>query len=99
MGTSILGVYHTHRANKRNTASSHSSTSRSSRRSSAGTTFTSGSTNELRRDFYRVEELAKKKGVSMAQISMAWILGKPGVTAPIVGTTSLKNLEDILGKS
>ena len=35
----------------------------------------------------------------MAQISMAWILGKPGVTAPIVGTTSLKNLEDILGES
>ncbi|CDO77778.1 hypothetical protein BN946_scf185041.g10 [Trametes cinnabarina] len=45
----------------------------------------------------RVEELSKKKGVSMAQISIAWILSKPGVTAPIIGTTSLKNLEDILG--
>ncbi|KAH9848625.1 Aldo/keto reductase [Lenzites betulinus] len=45
----------------------------------------------------RVEELAKKKGVSMAQISTAWVLAKPGVTAPIIGTTSLKNLEDILG--
>ncbi|CDO77776.1 hypothetical protein BN946_scf185041.g8 [Trametes cinnabarina] len=45
----------------------------------------------------RVEELAKKKGVSMAQIATAWILSKPGVTAPIIGTTSLKNLEDILG--
>ncbi|KAI1787698.1 Aldo/keto reductase [Ganoderma leucocontextum] len=44
-----------------------------------------------------VEELAKKKGVSMAQISMAWILSKPHVAAPIVGTTSLANLEDILG--
>lgn len=33
----------------------------------------------------------------MAQISLAWILSKPGVTAPIVGTTSLANLEDILG--
>ncbi|KAI0760985.1 NADP-dependent oxidoreductase domain-containing protein [Trametes elegans] len=44
----------------------------------------------------RVEELAKKKGVSMAQIATAWILAKPGVTAPIIGTTSLKNLEDIL---
>ena len=33
----------------------------------------------------------------MAQISMAWIMAKPGVTAPIVGTTSLSNLEDILG--
>ncbi|KAI0648554.1 aryl-alcohol dehydrogenase [Trametes meyenii] len=45
----------------------------------------------------RVEELAEKKGVSMAQISVAWILSKDGVTAPIVGTTSLKNLKDILG--
>ena len=35
----------------------------------------------------------------MAQISTAWVLSKPGVTAPIIGTTSLKNLEDILGKS
>ena len=33
----------------------------------------------------------------MAQISMAWVLSKPGVTAPIVGTTSLANLEDLLG--
>jgi len=45
----------------------------------------------------RVEELAQKKGVSMAQISIAWSLHKDGVTAPIVGTTSLKNLEDIIG--
>ncbi|KAI0328025.1 oxidoreductase [Cubamyces sp. BRFM 1775] len=45
----------------------------------------------------RVEELAKQKGVSMAQISLAWIMAKPGVTAPIIGTTSLSNLEDILG--
>ncbi|KAH9890411.1 Aldo/keto reductase [Cubamyces lactineus] len=45
----------------------------------------------------RVEELAKKKNASMAQIATAWILAKPGVTAPIIGTTSLKNLEDILG--
>ncbi|KAI0365125.1 oxidoreductase [Pilatotrama ljubarskyi] len=45
----------------------------------------------------RVEELAKKKGVSMAQLSLAWIMSKPGVTAPIIGTTSLSNLEDILG--
>ncbi|TFK49945.1 aryl-alcohol dehydrogenase [Heliocybe sulcata] len=45
----------------------------------------------------RVEELAKKKSVSMAQISVAWIMAKDGVTAPIVGTTSLKNLEDIIG--
>ena len=33
----------------------------------------------------------------MAQIAMAWIMAKPGVTAPIIGTTSMANLEDILG--
>jgi len=41
----------------------------------------------------RVEEVAKKKGVPMAQIAIAWILAK-GVAAPIIGTTSLKNLEE-----
>lgn len=46
----------------------------------------------------RVEEIAKKKGASMAQIALAWIMQKDGVTAPIVGTTSLENLNDLLGK-
>ncbi|EIW61081.1 Aldo/keto reductase [Trametes versicolor FP-101664 SS1] len=45
----------------------------------------------------RVEELAKKKSVSMAQVSIAWMLSKDGVSAPIVGSTNLKNLEDIIG--
>jgi len=44
----------------------------------------------------RVEEIAKKRGISMAQVSISWILSKDGVSAPIVGTTSLKNLEDII---
>ncbi|ELU40706.1 aryl-alcohol dehydrogenase [Rhizoctonia solani AG-1 IA] len=43
-------------------------------------------------------ELAESKGVSMAQISVAWALSKDPVAAPIVGTTSLKNLEDIIGQ-
>lgn len=34
----------------------------------------------------------------MAQISLAWIISKPGVSAPIIGTTNLSNLEDILGQ-
>ncbi|OJT13665.1 Versiconal hemiacetal acetate reductase [Trametes pubescens] len=43
-----------------------------------------------------VEEIAKKRGISMAQVAIAWVLSKPGVSAPIVGLTSLANLEDIL---
>ncbi|KAF9793045.1 Aldo/keto reductase [Thelephora terrestris] len=42
----------------------------------------------------RVEELAKKKGVKMAQIATAWSLKR--VTAPIVGTTKLRNLIEII---
>ncbi|KAI0806712.1 aryl-alcohol dehydrogenase [Fomes fomentarius] len=45
----------------------------------------------------RVEELAKRKGVNMAQVALAWVLSKPHVTAPIIGTTSLSHLENILG--
>ena len=33
----------------------------------------------------------------MVQVSLAWMLSKPGVSAPIVGSTSLTNLEDLLG--
>lgn len=46
----------------------------------------------------RVEEIAKKKGHSMAQIACAWVLAKDPVAAPIVGTTNLKNLQELVGK-
>jgi hypothetical protein len=42
----------------------------------------------------RVEELAADRGVSMAQIALAWLLHKEWVTAPIVGTSSVEHLED-----
>ncbi|KAI0093914.1 aryl-alcohol dehydrogenase [Irpex rosettiformis] len=44
----------------------------------------------------RVEEVASKRGVSTAQVATAWVLSKPGVSAPIVGTTNLEHLKDIL---
>jgi aryl-alcohol dehydrogenase-like predicted oxidoreductase len=44
----------------------------------------------------KVEEIAKARGVSMAQIATAWILSKDPVAAPIIGTTSLANLQDII---
>lgn len=47
--------------------------------------------------FHRVEALATAKGVSMAQISVAWMLSKDEVAAPIVGVTNLNNLEDLVG--
>ncbi|KAI0304260.1 Aldo/keto reductase [Multifurca ochricompacta] len=45
----------------------------------------------------RVEEIAKKHGASMAQISLAWSLTKDVVAAPIIGTTSLDKLKDLIG--
>jgi len=45
----------------------------------------------------RVGELAKKHGVSRAQIALAWLLHKEGVTAPIVGATKISHLEDAVG--
>ncbi|CQH64746.1 probable oxidoreductase (aldo-keto reductase family protein) (plasmid) [Halobacterium hubeiense] len=41
----------------------------------------------------RVEELAEEKGVTMAQIALAWHFHKDWVDAPIVGTTSVEHLE------
>jgi aryl-alcohol dehydrogenase-like predicted oxidoreductase len=42
----------------------------------------------------RVEELAEQKDVSMAQISLAWLLHKEWVDAPILGVSSIEHLED-----
>jgi aryl-alcohol dehydrogenase-like predicted oxidoreductase len=44
----------------------------------------------------RVAEVAAERGVPSAQIALAWLLHRPGVTAPIVGSTKLRHLEDAL---
>jgi 1-deoxyxylulose-5-phosphate synthase len=41
-----------------------------------------------------VRAIADERGVSAAQIALAWLLGRPAVTAPIVGATKLAHLED-----
>lgn len=42
----------------------------------------------------RVVALAEQRGVSPAQIALAWMLGKPGVSAPIIGASKLPHLDD-----
>ncbi len=42
----------------------------------------------------RVAELAASRGVSRAQIALAWLLRNPVVAAPIVGATRVEHLED-----
>ena len=44
----------------------------------------------------RTVELAAGRGVSPAQVALAWLLRQPGVTAPIVGTTRLAHLEEAI---
>src|SRR5881275_3243071 len=44
----------------------------------------------------RVVDVAKKHGVPPAQIALAWLLHKPGVTAPIVGASKLPQLDDAI---
>jgi aryl-alcohol dehydrogenase-like predicted oxidoreductase len=41
-----------------------------------------------------VRDVAKRRGLPPAQIALAWLLGKPAVSAPIVGATQLRHLED-----
>ena len=44
----------------------------------------------------RVGEIAKKRGVSSAQVALAWLLHQPGITAPIIGASKPHHLEDAL---
>jgi len=42
----------------------------------------------------RLAEVANKRGVSRAQVALAWIMQKPFVTAPIVGASKMQHLDD-----
>ena len=63
-------------------------------------------TDEYARDLYyaesdfrvveRLVELARRRGATPAQLALAWILCRPGVTAPIVGTTRLEHLDTLV---
>ena len=44
----------------------------------------------------RLSEVAEARGAPSAQVALAWLLGKPGVTAPIVGATKLAHIEEAL---
>jgi aryl-alcohol dehydrogenase-like predicted oxidoreductase len=44
----------------------------------------------------RVAEVAAERGVPSAQVALAWLLHRPGVTAPIVGATRAEHLQDAI---
>jgi aryl-alcohol dehydrogenase-like predicted oxidoreductase len=45
----------------------------------------------------RVGELAQSHGVPNTQVALAWMLAKPGITAPIIGTSKPHHLADAVG--
>src|SRR6202158_4677777 len=44
----------------------------------------------------RVAAVAAARGISRAQVALAWLLSKPVITAPVVGATKLQHLDDAL---
>jgi len=44
----------------------------------------------------RIAELAQKKNATMAQIALAWVMTNPTVSAPIIGSTTIDNIKDLL---
>lgn len=42
----------------------------------------------------RVAQVAARRGVSMAQVALAWVAQHPGTTAPIVGASKLAHVDD-----
>jgi aryl-alcohol dehydrogenase-like predicted oxidoreductase len=47
-----------------------------------------------RRVIDRVQQVAQARGVPAAQVALAWLLQKPGVTSPIIGASKPYHLED-----
>jgi len=44
----------------------------------------------------RVAELARRRGLTRAQVALAWLLHQPAVSAPIVGATKVHHIEEAL---
>ena len=44
----------------------------------------------------RITEIAEARGVKNAQVALAWMLTKPGVSAPIIGASKAYQLDDAL---
>jgi aryl-alcohol dehydrogenase (NADP+) len=42
----------------------------------------------------RLSEIARRRGVSNAQIALAWVLAQPGITSPIIGASRMHHLHD-----
>ncbi|HEX3985347.1 MAG TPA: aldo/keto reductase [Acidobacteriaceae bacterium] len=59
-----------------------------------GNTMYSGTEGQDRAVVDGLEQMAKQRGAAQATLALAWMLEKPGITAPIVGATKPHHLED-----
>ena len=46
-----------------------------------------------------LDDAAEKSGATLAQVTLAWLLQRKSITAPIVSATSLKQLDDVLNST
>ena len=46
-----------------------------------------------------LDEVSKQYDATPAQVSLAWLLSKPAITAPIASATSVKQLDELLGSA
>ncbi|MBI3151341.1 MAG: aldo/keto reductase [Chloroflexi bacterium] len=44
----------------------------------------------------RADEVAKERGVTASQVALAWVLNKPHVTAPIIGSSKIEHLDQAI---
>jgi len=44
-----------------------------------------------------LDEVAAETGTSPAQVALAWLAARPGITAPIASATNVEQLDDLLG--
>ncbi|HEX5474808.1 MAG TPA: aldo/keto reductase [Vicinamibacterales bacterium] len=44
----------------------------------------------------RAQAVARERGATSAQVALAWLLSKPGVTAPIVGASKMEHLDQAI---
>ena len=47
----------------------------------------------------RVVELARRRTVKPAQIALAWMMQKPGITSPVLGATRVEHVEEAVSAS
>jgi aryl-alcohol dehydrogenase (NADP+) len=43
-----------------------------------------------------IEEIAKEENITIAQMSLAYVLNQPGITSPIIGVSKMQHLEEAI---